>query len=255
MDHDKLLKSWLREESQPFTGWDFSYLQGRMIEGEPPWAYESRAAELLQNSTSVLDLDTGGGERLLDLRADWPPKVVSTEGYPPNIELATQRLSPYGVRIVPAQLTASDPLPLADGEFDLILNRHGAINPSEIARTLAPGGIFLTEQVHELWAFDLVQAFGLSAPTHSGTPEEYSSLFTTMGMEIVNVSDWRGQLLFTDVGAIVYYLKAIPWVVPGFTVNNHTEYLFALQESVEAGEALTFTAATYLLEARRPVEQ
>gem|GEM_PF-1972829 len=33
--------------------------------------------------------------------------------------------------------------------------------------------------------------------------------------------DWQGALCFTDVGAIVYYLKALPWPVPGFMVEMH----------------------------------
>ncbi len=46
------------------------------------------------------------------------------------------------------------------GRFDLILNRHESYHPGEIARVLAPGGTFLTQQVggdelgelRELWA-------------------------------------------------------------------------------------------------------
>ena len=29
LDRDELVKAWLREERQPFAGWDFSYLKGR----------------------------------------------------------------------------------------------------------------------------------------------------------------------------------------------------------------------------------
>ncbi len=32
-------------------------------------------------------------------------------------------------------------------------------NPDEVARILAPGGTFLTQQVHGLWAQDLLEAF------------------------------------------------------------------------------------------------
>ena len=31
MDQAELLETWRREEVQPFSGWDFSYLDGRMI--------------------------------------------------------------------------------------------------------------------------------------------------------------------------------------------------------------------------------
>ena len=32
----ELYQAWKLEEQQPFTGWDFSYLDGRMIEEQAP---------------------------------------------------------------------------------------------------------------------------------------------------------------------------------------------------------------------------
>src|SRR5690606_6136127 len=120
----------------------------------------SRAAELMQESSAVVDLATGGGERLLELRPYWPPKVAATEDYPPNVKLATGRLSKVGVTVV--QADSNRALPFDDGEFDLILNRHGAFNAAECARILSPGGVFFTKQVHGLWAQDLLAAFDAS---------------------------------------------------------------------------------------------
>ena len=62
MDANELVETWKREEEQPFSGWDFSYLDGRMIEEQAPWSYSSRAAELMRRSSAVIDLGTGGGE-------------------------------------------------------------------------------------------------------------------------------------------------------------------------------------------------
>ena len=39
MDPHELIAAWQREEQQPFTGWDFSYLDGRMLEEQAPWSY------------------------------------------------------------------------------------------------------------------------------------------------------------------------------------------------------------------------
>jgi len=159
MNPIEMVESWKREEQQPFSGWDFSYLDERMHEEQPPWSYLSRAADLMRRSSSVIDLDTGGGERFLELREYWPGKVVATEEYPPNFLLATERLTPLGVQVVDIRLTDHDPMPFADGDFDLVLNRHAAFNASEVARILAPGGTFLTQQVHGLWAYDLMAVF------------------------------------------------------------------------------------------------
>jgi len=69
------------------------------------------------------------------------------------------------------------------------------------------------------------------------------------GLTIPNTQEWSGRLSFTDVGAIVYYLKAIPWLVPGFSVETHLQNLLTLQRRLESGQGLTFTAGKYLIEA------
>jgi hypothetical protein len=95
-----LLRSWLAEEEKgrSFTGWDFSYLDNRMFE-ELPWDYMAMAAHLMQSADSVLDMGTGGGERLLELHPYWPAKVIAPKKYLPNLTLSRQRLEPLGVKI------------------------------------------------------------------------------------------------------------------------------------------------------------
>ena len=132
MEPNDLVESWKREEQEPFIGWDFSHLDGRMLESQAPWSYSTRAAELMHRSVSLLDMGTGGGERLLKLREHWPAKVVVTEDYPPNIKLATERLSPFGVRVFDVSLEEDMPMPFQDGEFDLVLNRHSGMNVGEV---------------------------------------------------------------------------------------------------------------------------
>ncbi|MDE2716983.1 MAG: methyltransferase domain-containing protein [Chloroflexota bacterium] len=251
VNRDELVETWLREERQPFVGWDFSYLDGRIKRGREPWSYLGRAAELMDRSSSVIDLDTGGGEKLLSLRDHWPARVVATEDFAPNFELVCKRLSPLGVEVVKAAVGDTDPMPFADNEFDLVLNRHADFNSREVARVLSPGGTFLTQQVHGMWLWDLQASFDATPEFPDATPKKYVPVLREAGLTIVDVQEWEGRMVFEDVGAIVYYLKAIPWEVPGFTVKSHLRYLLTLQERLEAGEELGFFAARYLIAARK----
>lgn len=250
-DRDTLLAQWRAEGQKPFIGWDFSYLAGRMIEDNPPWDYLDRAAALMADARSALDMDTGGGEKLLSLRAHWPPRLVATEEYPPNLALARSRLEPLGAQVVDAHLTEVDPMPFADGAFDLVLNRHGAFNSVEVARVLAPGGTFLTQQVDGHWAEDLQALFGASPQWPESTLTYHAPLLQAAGLEMVQTHDWAGRLRFTDVGAIVYYLKAVPWEVPDFSVDRYADVLLGLHRQLEQGQALDFHAPLYLIEARK----
>jgi SAM-dependent methyltransferase len=246
-----LSEEWRREEQQPFVGWDFSHLAGRLLEEKPPWSYPTRAAELLVHCSSVLEMGSGGGERFGQLRKHWPSRVTVTEEYPPNVALVRQRFEPLGVRVAEVRLTDVDPLPFANAEFDLVLNRHSAFNSAEIGRVLAPSGTFFTQQVHGRNLEDLQTAFHATPQWPDSTPEKYVSLLGAAGLQIVDRQEWTGKVTFTDVGAIVYYLKAVPWMVTSFSVTTHASYLQRLQARVDAGEQLVFTTRTYLIEARR----
>jgi hypothetical protein len=142
-------------------------------------------------------------------------------------------------------------MPFADGEFALVLNRHSGFNAKEVARILAPGGRFLTQQVHGSWAYDLLAVFGAKPQWPEATLEKYVPQLRAAGLTIADAQEWSGQLAFTDVGAIVYYLKAAPWLVPGFAVETHLTHLLTLQRRLESGASLAFVARKYLIEAHK----
>jgi hypothetical protein len=142
-------------------------------------------------------------------------------------------------------------MPFEDGEFDLVLNRHSAFNPNEVARILALGGTFLTQQVHGLWAYDLLAAFDAKPKWADVTPEKYLPSLKSAGLEIINQQEWTGKLTFIDVGAVVYYLKAVPWLVANFSVETHLKYLLKLQSQLEDKKILSFAAKKYIIETRK----
>jgi SAM-dependent methyltransferase len=248
-----LVKSWKEEERFPFKGWDFSHLEGRIRTEDPPWDYLLLAGERMKSAQAVLDIATGGGEKLLELRKFWPEKVAATEEYRPNLRLSRERLELFGVEVLEAESSRISKLPFPDGEFDLILNRHGAFSSDEVARILRPGGVFLTQQVHGLHWDDLQAAFGVAPQWPDNTLDYYASALTTAGLRIVHGEDWSGHQEFLDVGAIVFTLMAAPWTVPGFSVDSHLETLCDLQTQQDEGGALVFHAANFLIEAKKSV--
>jgi hypothetical protein len=114
----------------PFSGWDFSWLAARSSAGPLPWSYRREVARRATAAGALLDMGTGGGERLSRLRPLGIP-VVQDEGAPDN-----------------TGQTGNDPgrLPFRDGVFGLVANRHEAFRAAEVSRVLAPG-TFITEQV------------------------------------------------------------------------------------------------------------
>jgi SAM-dependent methyltransferase len=242
------LAQWERDEAASFEGWDFDHIQGRSSQDAPPWSYRDRAAELIGSSQRLLDVDTGGGEMLASL-APLPPEAAATESYLPNVAVARARLAPLGVAVEEVAVGAH--WPFADVAFDLILNRQGHINAAEIVRTLSPGGVFFSQQVGSDNLADLAAALGGPPSRSDNDLASVTARLEAEGLVVARGECWSGQQTFRDVGALVYFLKAIPWVVPGFSVKRHRAQLSRLQHRVDAGGVLAFSISRFLVEAHK----
>ena len=55
-------------ERAPIDGWDFGWLDGRATEARPSWHYAERVAERAAGVTTMLDVQSGGGEMLAGCR-------------------------------------------------------------------------------------------------------------------------------------------------------------------------------------------
>jgi SAM-dependent methyltransferase len=248
MGSQALLDQWTRDAAAPFEGWDFSHLRTRMVEAEPDWDYLALARAAASRSHDILDVATGGGEVLSTL-GPFPGRATATEGYEPNLSAARRRLEPLGVAVFQAN-TASG-MPFADASFDLVLNRHGGFGPEEMHRVLKRGGVFLSQQVGGDNLADLVAQFGARPQWPDHGLDRIAERFRGLGCIVTRAEQWRGPVTFSDVGAIVYFLKAIPWVVEGFDVTRHLGALEALERRSLAGRPLRFTCSRFLIEAKK----
>jgi len=249
MDLREREREWRQWEQTPFSGWDFGRLEGHISEEPLPWDYAALAREALSGARSVLDVGTGGGEMLASLCDAWPARVIATETYPPNARLAHERLSPLGARVVHAIDEIDQPLPFANACFDLVLNRHSSYNLTDYARLLRPGGHLLTQQVDGSDLQDLASRFDARPQWLFQQLALAKSWALRAGFTVDFAAEWQGTIAFRSVGALVYFLKAIPWIVPGFSVDGHREVLVALQEQLDANEPLVYTQRRYLLQA------
>jgi SAM-dependent methyltransferase len=247
-----LLSAWLAAEQQPFSGWDFSYLDDKVINELPPWSYETMVRQQMSQAQSALDLGTAGGEKLLEFKDVFPPRLAATEGYFPNLELARQRLAPYGVEVRHSEAALAEILPFDGSEFDLVINRHTGYNTRDVERVLRPGGVFLTQQVDGKSLLDLLEAFDCQPHW------PYFNLAFALGrvaethLAVELAQEWSGKKIFKDVAALVYYLKAIPWVVDDFSVETHLPYLVRQQERLEREGQLVFQERLLVLQTRKP---
>ncbi|GAA2064718.1 class I SAM-dependent methyltransferase [Streptomyces albiaxialis] len=233
-------------------GWDFSWLEGRATEERPSWGYQRRMSERLAQASAALDIQTGGGE-VLNGAAQLPRTMAATESWPPNIARATRLLGPRGVVVVADP--DEPPLPFADGAFDLVTSRQPAtVWWEEIARVLAPGGTYFAQHVGPASVFELVEFFlGPQPEARKGRdPEAESAGARAAGLDVVDVRSERLRMEFHDIGAVVYFLRKVIWMVPGFTTEAYAVRLRELHELILAEGLFVAHSARTLFECRKP---
>lgn len=233
------------------SGWSFDWLNGRATEQRPPWRYSRLLASRLPHSPAALDIDTGGGELLAELPR-LAPRMVVTEGWPPNVERARALLQPRGVAVVAVEPGRS--LPFADASFPLVTSRH-PVRPdwSEIARVLQDGGSYLAQHVGPASAFELIEYFRGPVPHErfARDPHREVAAARRAGLEIVELRTARCRMEFFDIGAVVYTLRKCAWWVPDFTVERHRARLERLDAHIRAHGAFVARSTRTLIEASR----
>jgi SAM-dependent methyltransferase len=230
-------------------GWDFSWLNGRATEERPSWGYARMMAKRMASASAALDLQTGGGEVLAKV-AKLPTLTVATESWPPNVARATRVLHPLGVAVIAHDET--EPLPFAAHAFDLVVSRHPvAVWWEEVARVLRPGGRYFSQQVGPHSVGELTEFF--LGPQPAGGEQREPSLARAQAQAAgLTVTDLRAESLrteFRDVGAVIYFLRKVIWIVPGFSVDTYRGRLRQLHDQIEQTGPFLATTRRFLIEA------
>jgi len=233
MKNKELFDFLVSEAEYPFSGWDFSHIQDRIVNAPLIWSYLSKILPLIRSTDSLLDMGTGGGEFLASL-VPLPKHTSATEGYKPNVPIARDKLEPLGVKVF--FYTDRNALPFKDEEFGLVINRHEEYSPNEVYRILKPGGIFITQQVGDkndsklrsilIGKENLVDevVWNLDYATKELMVSDF---------EIIESYEDITSTRIYDVGAIVYYFKAVPWELPDFSVKKFYDKLVELHEHID----------------------
>ncbi|MGI9005580.1 MAG: class I SAM-dependent methyltransferase [Streptosporangiaceae bacterium] len=221
----------------PFAGWDFGWLNARSSVTALPWSYQDEVLRHAASASTMVDMGTGGGEILAALPGR-PARTVATESWPPNVTVAADRLRPLGIPVLhtqgaPENMSAeadaehagtrppAGRLPFRDGALDLVINRHESFSAREVARVLTPGGHFVTQQVDYHSDLELYDLLGLEPP---GQPVSWLlqavAQLSRAGLDVTVQRSGQSVLYLRDVGALVYYLKIVPWVVPQYGIRE-----------------------------------
>ncbi|MCP4540567.1 MAG: class I SAM-dependent methyltransferase [Chloroflexi bacterium] len=207
-------------------GWDFSRMRDAR---EPvPWNYMCVVPDYLKQSDCVLDMGTGGGEKLLSLA----PQVDSAVGVDCSakmVETALKNKAASQVKNVSFEVMRAKALRFPDGEFDVVLNRHCTVNVCETFRVLRPGGYFITQQVGLRNTQNICALFGCG-PGGAYEPELFqeasvlAGAFEQLGCRVVCTAEYDVRYWFLDVESLLFWHQAIS-IPEDFDIEKHWQQI------------------------------
>ncbi len=231
------------ERARDFSGWEFGDVAKEPLEPGPPWDYEAIAREYARSAKRILDLGTGGGEVLEWIMSGLDCSFVATEEWVVNAPVAKKRLASLGGDVVRCSSLA---LPFLDSTFDLVLNRHEELDPTEVIRVLVPGGRVVTQQVvSDHWP-ELTEFF----PHRQVFPDHftlYASAFEAAGMTVKRAMH-EHRVAYRSLGDVVFLLLTAPWTIPGFDPVREIDALLALEDAHGSEDGIVLTEGYYLIE-------
>lgn len=122
------------------------------------WVYENEIKKRVNRSSRVLDLGTGGGEKLLK---DFPncAEILGTDFSSEMIETANKNLLKSGRKNISFRVMDNLKMDTPDNYFDIVTARHTKIDPVQIYKTLKDNGQLILRSVDKLDCWALKRLF------------------------------------------------------------------------------------------------
>lgn len=196
-------------------GWDFSHL--KTTEDGQGWDFYKEVLKKIKPGDSILDIGTGGGERILKI-AKYFKSVYGIDHSASMVNTANENLLKTKLKNIKFSLMDSSKLDFPDNHFDIVTDRHCDFNPSEVFRVLKKGGYFFTQQVSEGDQTNIKKAFGRGQGygVKDGTlKNKYLKQLNKLGFTKIESFDYNSKIIYKTEKDYMFLLRYTP-TIPEF---------------------------------------
>src|ERR1700733_5606026 len=165
-----------------------------------PWEYHEVVLPYLGPSDAVLDIGTGGGERLRDLAGAFG-SGLGIDVDPAMVRFATENSAMPNLSF----RVGSDRLESVPETFDVIISRHAPFDRGAIAAHLRPAGFFITQQVGERNMACVKAALGQPPEL----PAIQRQSFAGTGLRLLAFLEYDVEYVVRDIESLVFWLNAL----------------------------------------------
>ncbi len=159
----------------------------------------------------VLDLGTGGGEKLL---ANFPDcaEIIGTDYSPNMVETARENLAKSGRKNISFKVMDNLNMDVPSGHFDIVVARHTIIDAEQVYKCLKPGGLLLIRGVDKYDCWDLKLTVGYGQGFDDPVPVsivDYENVLNA-GFHDVELVPIHEREFYKDVKTFKAFLEVVP---------------------------------------------
>ena len=159
----------LKKRYEELGNWDFSNINCEE-EYENKWDMYEEIKKYSNEKSLILDLGTGGGEKVLSKMPKNVGMIIGTDLSPNMIKTAKENLKNFPEKKAKFCVMNNLKLEFPDELFDIVCARHTVINAKEIFRVLQKNGILIVRGVDKYDCWELKELFGMGQGFNDKTP-------------------------------------------------------------------------------------
>ena len=184
------------------------------------WELYDELKRIVNKNLIVLDLGTGGGEKVIK---NFPrcKEIVATDYSPEMIKTANENLKNSGRNDIVFKVMDNLNMTLTDDYFDVVVARHTPINANQIYKSLKIGGKLLVRGVDKLDCWALKKIFGKGVGFDDNKPIsviDYENI-TNAGFKNVELIPIHTREYFKTKDDLVKLLVKVP-IINEFDFND-----------------------------------
>ena len=207
------------EYYEEIKDWNFDMFQ---IESEDltNWDLFKELEKVVKSDSKMLDLGTGGGEKLLKYFPNCA-EILGTDLSPGMIETANKNLKESGRKNITFRVMDNLKMNVPDDYYDIVVARNTVTDPKQIYKCLKKGGYLLLRGVDMFDCYSLKLLFGRGQGFNDKKPIsiiDYENVLVA-GFEDVELVPLHEREYFKNKDLFVKFLKKVP-ILDDFSEEN-----------------------------------
>ena len=243
------------EQVGSVVGWDFGKIDKRKKVIGKRWVFLEVVKGYVTDKTFLLDIGTGGGEKLLEV-AKIARKTYGIDNQQSMIDAANKNLAEMKMRNVEFKLADAKNLPFPQGYFDVVMCRHAPFYAQQVYRVMKSKGIFLTQQVYsEKDAINIKRVFGrgqgFGREREANPIRRYIRELKAAGFEILRRDTYNATEYYADMADLIFLLRNTP-MIPDFDIDKDRKCLEEIESKYTRDDGIKTNSARYLIVCKKP---